>query len=164
MSYEIFRPNIKSGDLLAWSTHRSKGFKRFVNVLIRIFTMSEFSHVGIAWVVGERVFIIEAVNPAVRIYPLSNKVPFYHIGMEIDVKDEHINYLLSRVGEPYSINQAIQAYFGKLKEDKSWQCAELCTSFYKRSGIPLKNSLTPSTLIDAILSFDEQKKLTFISK
>lgn len=164
MNYATFRPQIKSGDLLAWSTHQAKGFRRFVNNLIRVFTMSEFSHVGIAWVIGDRVFVIEAVSPTVRIFPLSKKVPFYHIDMGLNIDDDHVNYLLSRVGESYSILQAIQAYFGKPKEDKVWQCAELCTSFYRKSGLAIKNSWTPSALVEAILSFDEQKQLTFIAK
>lgn len=164
MDYSSYRSQIKTGDLLAWSTHRAKGLHLFTNKLIRLFTMSEYCHVGIAWVIGDRIFIIEAVQPVVRIYPLSNEIPFYHIGMNLSVTDDSINYLLSRVGESYSVWQAIRAYFGKPKADKQWQCAELVNSFYKRLGISLRNSWTPSTLIDAILSLNEKRQLTFISR
>lgn len=164
MMYGMYRDQIKTGDLLAWSTHRSKGFHLFVNKLIRLFTLSEYCHVGIAWVIGDRIFIIEAVQPMVRIYPLSNEIPFYHIAMNLRVTDDALNYLLSRVGEPYSTWQAAQAYFGKPRVDKQWQCAELVTSFYKRLGLSLKNTWTPSSLIDAVLSLNTKSQLTFVSK
>lgn len=164
MDYLLYRSQIKTGDLLVWSTHRAKGLHLFVNKLIRLFTLSEYCHVGVAWVVGERVFIVEAVQPCVRIYPLSNEIPFYHVQMDLHVNDDAINYLLSRVGEPYSIWQAIRAYFGKPKADKQWQCAELVTSFYKRLGVNLKNTWTPSALVDGVLSLNGNKQLTFVSR
>lgn len=164
MEYSVYRSRIKTGDLLAWSTHQAKGFHLLVNKLIRLFTMSEYSHVGVAWVIGDRIFIIEAVQPVVRIYPLSNEVPFYHVGMNLKINEDSFNYLLSRVGEPYSLWQAVSAYFGKPKADKQWQCAELVSSFYKRVGLNLKNSWTPSTLIAAVLSLNDEKHLTFVSR
>lgn len=164
MTYDRFRHQIKTGDLLAWSTHRDRGLRRIINNLIRIFTMSEYCHVGIAWVVGDRIFIVEAVRPAVRIFPLSNEVPFFHIAMNLDVQDKWLNYLLSRVGEPYSVWQAIRTYFGKPKADKQWQCAEFTANFFKQCGISLRNAWTPSTLVNAVLSLDSQKQLTFISR
>lgn len=164
MEYFTFRSQIKSGDLLIWSTHQEKGFKRIVNNIIRIFTMSEYSHVGIAWVINDRIFVIEAVRPVVRIYPLSKLIPFYCVQMDIDVNSINIDYLLSRVGEPYSLLQAIGSYFGKPKADKEWQCAELCSSFYSKCGIVLKNSWTPSTLVEAVLKIDDKKELLFITK
>lgn len=164
MDYSTFRPQIQTGDLLAWSTHRAKGLHRLVNNLIRIFTMSEYCHVGIAWVIGDRVFVIEAVQPCVRIFPLSGETPFYHIDMGSKINDEQLNFLLSRVGEPYSLPQAIRAYFGKPKADKAWQCAELCATFYKKIGINLRDAWTPSTLVEAVLSLDAKKQLTFVSR
>jgi uncharacterized protein YycO len=164
MDYATFRSQIQSGDLLAWSTHRDKGWRRIINHLIRIFTMSEYCHVGIAWVINERVFVIEAVQPCVRIYPLSTETPFYHIAMNLQVKDNQLNYLLSRVGEPYSVWQALYAYFGKPKSDKAWQCAELCNSFYRKVGIPLKGGWTPSALVEAILGLSDNNRLTFVSR
>ena len=164
MDYAVFRPQIKTGDLLAWSTHRARGLHRFVNNLIRIFTMSEYCHVGIAWVIGDRVFVIEAVQPCVRIFPLSGEIPFYHVGMEMKINETQLNFLLARVGEPYSVWQAMRAYFGKPKADREWQCAELCNSFYKKVGLNLKDGWTPSTLVEAVLSLDDRKQLTFVSR
>jgi hypothetical protein len=57
MKYEAAREKVKSGDLLAWS-HR--GWRSWYDIqiqLVRFFTQSEYSHVGIAWVVGGRVHI-----------------------------------------------------------------------------------------------------------
>jgi len=60
MKYSEVRDTIKSGDLLAWS-HR--GWRTWYDIKIqavRFFTQSEFSHVGVAWAVGGRVFVLEA--------------------------------------------------------------------------------------------------------
>ena len=69
--YSEYRDQIKSGDLLAWSHRGFRSWHDFKVQAVRLFTQSEYSHVGIAWVVGGRVFVIEAVEPRVRIFPLS---------------------------------------------------------------------------------------------
>ena len=79
--YANIRQHIKSGDLLAWS-HRAPWWASLRDckiALVRLFTRSEYCHVGIAWVLGGRVFVIEAVKPEVRIYPLSKLAPFYWV-------------------------------------------------------------------------------------
>src|ERR1035437_8655651 len=75
--YLINNTKIKSGDLIAW-TH--KGWSPLYDIemqIIRLATRSEYIHVGTAWIAQERVFVIEAVMPCVRIFPLSYLVPFY---------------------------------------------------------------------------------------
>ena len=164
MNYVDFRGQIKSGDVLAWSSQNTKGIERFVNMMIRLFTLSEYTHVGVAWVVGERIFVIEAVRPIVRIYPLSNKSPFYHLNMNVDMSEDLLTFILSKVGESYSVGQAIKSYFGQPRIDSQWQCAEFVNSFLKRAGIKLKRAWTPSALVDAVLSLDAKIQLTFVSR
>ena len=104
MIYLDARPLIRSGDLLAWSARESPwaSWHAFKIWLVRLFTRSEFSHVGTAWCVGERVFVIEAVRPAVRIMPLSKTPSFYWLPLHAAWGYRALNYALAKVGEPYS--------------------------------------------------------------
>jgi hypothetical protein len=54
MQYFEIRPFIKSGDLIAF---RGTGLSSW---FVRWYTKSNYSHVGIAWIVGERILIIES--------------------------------------------------------------------------------------------------------
>ena len=164
MDYDLFREQIRTGDLLAWSTHKTTGSRRIINTLIRLFTVSEYAHVGIAWVVGDRVFVIEAVRPMVRIFPLSSKIPFYHVNTGLNVSDGLLTYMLSRVGESYSISQAIAAYFSRPKADKEWQCAELVNDIFRRGGLKLRNAWTPSSLVSETLNSRQQARLTLVAR
>lgn len=136
--YKDLRSTIKSGDIIAWSH----------NGLVRLFTESEYSHVGVAWVVGERVLVIEAVQPMVRIYPLSKLLPFYHVSNISNWTQAGEEFALAQVGLPYSIKDAIRAYFGKVSPDGRWQCAELVNAIYKANGTELTDKCTPSGVIE----------------
>ena len=147
MRYKQVRPLIKSGDILAWS-HR--GWKSWYDIkiqFVRLFTQSEYSHVGTAWVIGERVFVIEAVQPKVRIYPLSKLGEFYWLSMKAKWKDETLEYALSKVGQDYSQAQAIIAPFDEPPDDDKQQCAELTARIAKKDGIDLGTFYTPSSIV-----------------
>lgn len=149
MKYADLRPKIKSGDLLAWS-HREPWYRSwddFKIAMVRMFTKSEYSHVGTAWIVGDRVFIIEAVTPLVRIYPLSKALPFYHLPLNAGWSSTTLEYALAKVGERYSQLQAIQAFFKLPKEDSFWECAELTRLIAKQDNINLGESAVPSDVV-----------------
>jgi hypothetical protein len=148
MLYREARPAIKSGDLLAWS-HR--GWRSWYDIkiqLVRFFTQSEFSHVGVAWVVGGRVLVIEAVVPKVRIYPLSKLGTFYLIPGFIDWTPETEEDALSFIGTDYSQLEALAAFFNTSVDLQSMQCAKLV------SRIRTKNlaNPTPSEVVNVALS------------
>jgi hypothetical protein len=148
MKYDAARGTIKSGDLLAWS-HR--GWRSWYDIQIqavRFFTQSEFSHVGIAWVVGDRVLVIEAVTPKVRIYPLSKLGTFYHIAGFLPGSPNMEEKALSYVGAEYSKKEALAAFFGKSIDDQGMQCAKLVATL---KGLEPKN-ITPSAIVDYALS------------
>ena len=152
MLYELYRDNIETGDLLAWSNRKIRRWDDIFKQGIRLFTRSEFHHVGIAWVISGRLFVIEAVPPLVRIYPLSKETPFYHIKMDVPVNDKAEAFLLGTVGEPYSVWSAIRSYFSKPNEDHQWQCAEYAREFYQSVGIHLGEAFTPSDIVEAALT------------
>src|SRR3990167_457790 len=98
MKYAEVREHLKSGDLLAWS-HRGWGsWYDFQIQMVRMFTRSEYCHVGIAWVVSERVFVLEAVSTGVRIFPLSRELPFYWVPLRSAWEDEVDAWALKQVG------------------------------------------------------------------
>jgi hypothetical protein len=128
--------------------------------MVRAFTQSEYSHVGIAWCIGDRVFVLESVTPLVRIYPLSKLGEFYHVPLPVNWEDAPLEYALSKVGEPYSQLQAIQAVFNTPKDDSFWQCAEYAARVLRLAGIGLGDNYTPTALVrEAMLQHDSRVTL-----
>lgn len=156
--YEEHRNQIKSGDLLIWDKGSGSLISNFLINLVRFFTRSEYGHVGIAWKVNKRLFVIEAVIPHVRIIPLSSKDVFYHVPMSIEWSEESESFLLSKVGLEYSIIDCINAYIGRTSTDMNkWQCAELACEFYRYSGIDIKRAYEPGLLVKTILAAIDTK-------
>lgn len=153
MKYHDARKRIQSGDLLAWSHERSwlASWYDFQIQMVRAFTRSEYCHVGVAWTIAGRVFVLEAVGTGVRIFPLSRLLPFYWVPMKVRWEDEVEAWALAQVGLPYSKIQAILAGLGKLRagEDSMWQCAEYTLEVLKRAGVDLKVDATPTAVVRA---------------
>lgn len=158
--YTDIRPSIKSGDLLAWS---KKGWSTLYDLemqLIRMVTRSEYIHVGVAWVIGERVFVIEAVMPKVRVFPLSKLMPFYHISLNNPWKKETEEFALAQIGCEYSIKHALKSIMDKPNFDKDeWQCAQLANEILKIDGMNLGDVYTPSKVVESALSYSSGLKL-----
>lgn len=150
MKYADARPLIKSGDILAWS-HR--GWRTFHDIkiqMVRFFTQSKYSHVGTAWVIGDRVFVLEAVQPLVRSFPLSKLLVdgCDWIPLNAPWRDATLTFAVWCVGDPYSQLQALQSFNGQPPVDKKWQCAELCRSIAELDGIDLGPRAVPSSVVD----------------
>lgn len=152
MNYADARNRIGSGDVLAWSHKGWSSFYDFQVQMVRLFTRSEYCHVGMAWVIGGRVFVLEAVSSGVRIMPLSRLLPCYWLRLArwSDTVEE---LALAKVGQPYSKWQALLAGFGMLKvgEDSHWQCAEYVMSILRYGGLKLHCPATPSGVVDKLL-------------
>lgn len=158
-NYSEIRQEIKSGDMLAWTNRSWGSLHGILMQLIRFFTRSEYVHVGTAWVVGDRVFVIEAVIPKVRIFPLSALIPFYLIPLPAQWKDETEEFALSRVGEKYSVIQAVLSVIFKPRLDTYWECAELVREIMIKEDIDLGNVYTPSEVINKALSYSSGIRL-----
>ena len=127
MKYEDIRHEIKSLDVLGYSESGPWNSWRNIQLnLVKMGTMSEYNHVGLAYVIGGRVFVIEAVVPYIRIYPLSRELPFFWIPTPYKLDDSAEEKLLEKVGLPYSKWEAIKALFTtETDSDKVWECAKL---------------------------------------
>lgn len=151
MDYAAARPLICSGDLVAqshgdWTTWR--GIK--IN-LVRMFTRSTYSHVGVAWVVGGRVFMLEAVKPRLRIYPMSKIGDFYWLPMRARWCAAAESAALEKVGVEYSELVALRAFFGPLEEGNVQQCAAYALAVFKADGIDLGRRATPDAVVLAAM-------------
>ncbi len=160
MKYSDGRPAIRSGDVLAWS-HR--GWNTWYDIklqLVRIWTRSEFSHLGIAWIVADRVFVLEAVASGVRLMPLSQLLPCYWIPRS-KWGDSEERAALGLIGQPYSEWQAVLAGLKQLKRaaDSSWQCAEYVSYVL---DFPLHWGLTPTGVVQGLL-VDEGRTLQWLN-
>ena len=151
MKYADARPLIRSGDLIAqshgdWTT--LIGIK--IN-MVRIFTRSTYSHVGIAWVVGGRVFILEAVKPKLRIYPMSKIGDFYHLPTQASWRAAAENTALENVGVEYSELIAVKAFFEPLEPGDVRECAAYALTVLHADGIDLGNRATLDAVVLAAM-------------
>jgi hypothetical protein len=156
MDYASIRSSIKSGDLIALS-HTAWGSLYDLQIqAVRTFTQSEYSHICVAWVIGGRVFVIEAVEPKVRIMPLSNMqdVGFYWIPTNNEMSETELEFGLSKVGiGTYSKIEAIEAQLDLLDigKDDLWECAELTIAMRKLSSVNLGDKATPAAVVQNAL-------------
>ncbi len=155
MRYQDARPRIRSGDVIALSHNAWASWYDLQIMAVRLFRMSEYTHVGIAWVVGGRVFILHAIGAGVSIAPLSHELPFYWIPVDRWTRDAE-SWALSTIGQRYSKWQAILAGLGLLKggEDSLWECAEWASALLGRLGLPVSGALTPDGLVKRLLTLD----------
>jgi uncharacterized protein YycO len=144
------RPRIESGHLIAWSHRPWASWYDLQVQAVRVFTRSEYCHVGIAWRAGACLFALEAVRTGVRIFPLYRLQPYYYLTVPAVWTPEVERWALEQVGEPYSRWQAVKAGLGLLKagEDNIWQCAEYAQAVLARAGVELKGKATPAHLVD----------------
>ncbi len=167
MKYSDYRGYIKDGDLIAYSHYSWASFYDLQVQAVRLFTQSEYSHVGIVIELGGRLFILESVTPVIRMVPLSNtlsKDGFYHIPMHTRVTDEELEFALSKLGNgKYSKLQAIMAQLRKLAigEDDLWECAEYVIACRRHSGIDLGPVATPAEVVKSALA--KGKSLNFVA-
>lgn len=153
--YQIARPAIRSGDLLAW-THSAPPWRSWYDFkvwAVRLFQMSEYSHVGIALVEDGRVKVIEAVTPRPRIAYLSGELPVYHVQMNVDWTPELDAYAKHFTTDERYVYSSGDAMLSLLRKNDRGnyriECAELCNLVFARAGISLDGRDTPHDVVKA---------------
>jgi len=162
MKYLEIRDNIKSGDLLIWSHRGIKNWHDFKVWCIKLFTQSQYTHVGMAWIVGDRVLVLEAVVPEVRIYPLSRLGNFYYIKQDLNWNNEVESLALSYVGDKYSQLQAIESPYKTPPLDNKWECAELYATIARKMGLELGYVYTPEKIVEESIKLG--KSLIYVNQ
>jgi len=151
MKYNEARPIIRSGDLIAQGHGDWKSWTGIKVNLVRFFTRSTYSHVGIAWVVGGRVMLLEAVMPKLRIFPLSLAGDFFWIPMNAPWTEQTEEFALSKIGVDYSQKDAIKAFFKPLEDGNVNECAAYVREVYELDGIDLGELSRPDSVVQAAL-------------
>lgn len=145
MKYTEYRNNIRTGDILAWS-NRARG--SIGSNIVRLFTESEYSHVGMAYIYKGRVFVLEAIYPCIRIVPLGNLLPCYVIHMEKNLSLDAEDFAFSLIGTGrYSFLEAAKSYFGLNNSESGWQCVEYVKCILKHNNFEITCRDVPSDLI-----------------
>jgi len=154
MNYAEARPRIRSGDVILLSYNKWSSWYDIQVMAVRLFRMSEYCHVGVAWVIGGRVFILHAIGAGVSITPLSHELPFYWIQRNewTPVAEE---FALATVGQAYSKWQVILAGLGLLRggADNDWECGEFANGVLERCGARLGTAYTPDEIARELLTF-----------
>ena len=167
MEYGQAKSKIKSGDLIALS-HKEWGSLYDLQVqAVRVFTESEYSHVAVAVVLEGIPFVLEAVEPKVRLMPIENILDngFYWIPTNTPLSKEELEFGLSKVGkDQYSKLEAVEGNLGMLDigGDSKWQCAELTITMRRLSGLDLGNHATPAAVVQKALELGMQ--LNYVEK
>ena len=151
MDYATARKLIRSGDLISQSHGDWLTWRGIKTNLVRMFTRSTYSHLGIAWVIGGRVFMLEAVKPKLRIYPMSKIGDFYLLPMRAQWCEVAENLALEKIGVDYSELVAMQAFFGPLNVGNVQQCAAYALTVLAMDGIDLGNSAIPDHVVLAAM-------------
>lgn len=152
MNYAAIRNRIQSGDLIAL-THTKWGSLYDLQIqVVRTVQQSEYSHIGIAYVMGGRVWIIESVDPYIRMMPLSNLAAegFYLLQTQSPISEQELTFSMAEIGVGrYSKWEAIKAFFHKITIGRNglWECAEFVIASRKLSGVNLGNVATPSAVV-----------------
>ena len=153
--YADYKEYIKTGDLLVWGADKTASLvERVISYFIRLFTVSNFSHVGVALVLSTRLFVVEAKRTGVVITPLSDRDVFYHIPMNVPAEVQLEDFLISKVGCKYSFTGLFRGFFLNDADvtDDSYQCAELVNEVYKKCGIDLGGAYTPRKIVDTVMA------------
>lgn len=158
MKYAQVRNQIKTGDLLAFSTTKLRDIWDLLAWVVRLFGATEYSHVGFAWVEHGRVWVVEATRHGVYPMLLSKKGgEFYWIKSDRLYK-EHLDRAFSKVGLRYGWWDAIKAGFRSLVigDNAVWQCAEFYLWVKGITGV----NPTPADVVEhALLAGAEMVKV-----
>lgn len=137
MLYADIRPLIKTGDCLLFSHAEMSSWYDFQVQMVRMATRSDFSHVGIAYVAHDRIFVLEAVSNEVRCFPLSRATPFFWVPNPKKAKPEALEWAFKQLGLPYENKWKMvlaKVFPIKLKGNSRWQCSEYFNGFLRANG------------------------------
>lgn len=134
---------MQTGDLVMFRGH---GFLAWV---IRLWTRSAWAHCGVLWICEGVPLVIEArAIGGVSCHALANRVEdypdIYPTGRSLNLPDA-----LARLGDTYSVKDAIRAGLGSRGDHAGWECAEFAAYLlgldHEAAG------WTPQGLVEAVV-------------
>ncbi len=154
INYQTYRPKIHTGDILAFPHKECKSWYDLQVQSVLFATKSPMAHVAMAWRIGPRVMVFEAVVPKVRVFPLSAMGNFYHFPMHLTYQSDAVDCALREVGKEveYSKWEGIKALF-RLNDpaDKKTQCAEFVKNMLLTNNIILPGRAVPGDVVEDLM-------------
>ncbi len=144
------RPQLRSGDLVFLREHT------LMAKVIRTFTRSDYCHCGVVWIVGQRVFLIEArYSQGVTLRLLSEAMPCDWIATGCNWSEAIETSALMKLQTRYSILAAIALALG-LKPPGQTEVCSLYAANVIEAGLPGvefdRKGLTPGNLAETFLA------------
>jgi hypothetical protein len=155
MKYSIERSKIKTGDALFFSGGNWKSWHGIQIMLVRMFKPSKYSHVGMAWVANNRVFIMEAVGTGIRLFPLSQDLPAGYISNPKELSEEALEYAFSKLATKYPAKWKMvfnKGFGSKIDLDGRMDCSDFFLSILDADDCVLKCASDPSSICDELMS------------
>ena len=148
--YEKAKFGFRNGDLFFQSHGDWTSWKNIQVEMVRIFTLSTFSHSGVINVDTDgNVYAVEAVEPSVHRVPMSTRGDFYHVSLPEHMVKWSVStdaYIKRIIGTPYSRIDAVRAYFGPLPAGMVSECAAMTREVMIRAGVDLGTISRPDTV------------------
>jgi hypothetical protein len=153
MLYSDIRPKIKTGDALFFSGGNWRSIYGIQVMLVRMFKPSKWSHVGMAWVANDRVFIMESVGTGIRLFPLSREIPFGWVPKPEQLSQTALEWAFAHIGVKYppKWKMALNKAFGMHVDlDGHMDCSDFFTGILAQDRIYFNCAADPTTLCDEV--------------
>lgn len=158
---------IKTGDLLVRARPVSPGISKFISQLVRFFSTSIYTHVGIVLREEDRLYVIESIYPKIQKIELCNVEDFFIVETNLSKKisEKEVNLLLNEVGKKLSVGHSLFSLLNILRGKKYWSCTRLTNYFYKDvMNLDIKETHVPIDLVTELLSINADNAQRFIKK
>lgn len=151
---------IKNGDLLAWKNDGS-----MLGNLVSYVTRGVYTHVGIAWTLHNRAYVIDAYHRGgVRLRYLGDNLPVDIIHTEIKWTKQLEDDALSKLGRSYHYLGAAMLGFDITPAYDSEVCSLYAASILRKGGLEIpkdkKIAITPQRLVDILLDMKKTETKT----
>lgn len=165
--YKDYRDAIKTGDMLLFRNNPSGGIRaRIERWLVTVFTQSIYTHVGLAWVDGDRrVWVMDMTTKGCAPRLLSKVGDFDLIPCPRPLSSYALRYAHDCFGEwQYSRLQAVLGFCKALAigKDAYGQCAEYVIAVLRMDGMAPTNIATPAACAQGAQAKWPEKRVIFI--
>ena len=151
MRYRSDRGQIKSGDIILWS---GTGIAARI---VRWFTKSKWSHVGIAVWWGPRLMVLDSFPfKGTRARPLSHDLKnAYLLPSGAQWHGEALAFALDELDKKYSFQNLWKTWLGLDLVKREYQCAQYVAMVLRFAGIKLTMPATPESIARELGAFSE---------
>lgn len=156
MKYEEVRNKIKTGDMILYRNHSGGGLRAVIERwIVAHGTASPYTHIGVAWVDYDRVFVMDITTRGCAPRLLSTTGSFDWVPSPKPISDKALRYAFDCFGEwTYSRWQAVLGGLGLLPigMDQKGECAEYALAIWKVDYMAPTTVASPSACADAALA------------